>query len=133
MLRLSPHTWVAADDIARISIGTNFATATTKDGTKLVVERDNGVDIQTTVERLILKIEHATTTMRVNAEGYAVAPVARWHYPAAGEPAPHGAHVQLLTIGGKQVDGIWRDSGSFIAWAPQLKRDKELEARLKLL
>lgn len=71
-------------------------------------------------------------TPKINGEGYAVATESSWHYPAAGDLAPTGAIVQLLTKGGVQVQGIWRDSGSFIAWAPNLKRDKELERRLGL-
>lgn len=55
-----------------------------------------------------------------------------WHYPANGEPAPKGELVQLLTIGGVQVQGIWRDNGCYIAWAKNLVRDVELERRLGL-
>ena len=71
-------------------------------------------------------------TPKINGEGFAVAPEASWQYPAAGVPAPKGAIVQLLTKGGVQVQGIWRNNGYFIAWAPNLKRDKELERRLGL-
>lgn len=73
------------------------------------------------------------TDHSTNPDGVVTAPLARWHYPAAGEPAPTGAIVQLLTKGGVQVQGIWRDNGFYIAWAPQLKRDKELEERLGLI
>ncbi len=67
---------------------------------------------------------------KINPEGYAVAEESRWRYPANGEPAPSGAHVQLLTKGGKQVPGVWRDDGGYIAWAPNIKRDKKLEKEL---
>ena len=72
-------------------------------------------------------------TSKINSEGYSVADESRWRYPANNDPAPQGAHVQLLTIGRKQVPGVWRDDGGFIAWAPNIKRDKELEERLGLL
>jgi len=69
-------------------------------------------------------------TTRTNPEGYSVANESRWRYPANGEPAPHGTHVQLLTEGGKQVPGVWTSDGGFIAWAPNIKRDKALEEKL---
>jgi len=56
----------------------------------------------------------------------------RWRYPANDEPAPPGATVQLLTRGGVTVRGVWNDLGDYIAWAPMIKRDKDLEARLGL-
>lgn len=62
----------------------------------------------------------------------AVAAEARWHYPANNEPAPPGITVQLLTRGGVSVRGVWNDLGDYIAWAPMIKRDKELEERLGL-
>lgn len=57
----------------------------------------------------------------------------RWRYPANGEPAPAGSEVQLLTVGRICVTGFWTDDGRFIAWAPKIKRDKELETKLGLL
>ncbi len=71
--------------------------------------------------------------VKINAEGYATAGESRWRYPANGELAPRGANLLLLTIGRKQVEGIWSDTGGFIAWAPCIQRDKELEERLGLL
>lgn len=62
----------------------------------------------------------------------AVAAQARWYYPANGEAAPAGVTVQLLTRGGISVRGTWNDLGDYIAWAPMIKRDKELEERLGL-
>lgn len=62
----------------------------------------------------------------------AVAAEARWRYPANSEPAPPGVTVQLLTRGGVSVRGVWNDLGDYIAWAPMIKRDKELEERLGL-
>lgn len=48
------------------------------------------------------------------------------------DPAPRGVKLTLLTIGKVQVVGEWSDIGGYIAWAPLLKRDKELEERLGL-
>jgi len=53
----------------------------------------------------------------------------RWRYPANNEPAPSG-DVWLLTRGGTTCVGIWTNDGRFIAWAPKIQRDKELERRL---
>ena len=61
----------------------------------------------------------------------AVGAVARWQYPHIGEHAPAGVVVQLLTQGGVAVRGVWNDLGDYIAWAPMLKRDKEIERRLE--
>lgn len=55
----------------------------------------------------------------------------RWRYPANGEAAPSG-DVWLLTRGGTSCVGTWTSDGRFIAWAPKIQRDKELEARLGL-
>jgi len=60
----------------------------------------------------------------------AVGAVARWQYPHIGERAPDGVVVQLLTRGGVAVRGVWNDLGDYIAWAPMLKRDKEIERRM---
>jgi hypothetical protein len=49
------------------------------------------------------------------------------------DPAPRGVKLTLLTIGNIQVTGQWDDSGAYKAWAPLLKRDKELERQLGLL
>lgn len=55
----------------------------------------------------------------------------RWRYPANGEPAPSG-DVLLLTYGRTTVVGTWTNDGRYIAWAPKIQRDKELEERLGL-
>jgi hypothetical protein len=55
----------------------------------------------------------------------------RWRYPANDEPAPSG-DVLLLTVGRITVVGTWTNDGRFIAWAPKIQRDKELERRLGL-
>ena len=70
--------------------------------------------------------------VHVNTEGIAVGEEIGWRYPADGQPAPPGATVQLLTKGRTQCKGVWSDGGGFIAWAPNYKRDKELEERLGL-
>jgi len=62
----------------------------------------------------------------------AVGSVARWQYPHIGERAPDGVAVQLLTRGGVAVRGVWNDLGDYIAWAPMLRRDKDLEERIGL-
>lgn len=62
----------------------------------------------------------------------AVAAESWWRYPAAGEPAPKGTDVCLLTEGGIQVTGVWSDDGGFIAWAPKIKRNKAIEAQFGL-
>jgi hypothetical protein len=46
------------------------------------------------------------------------------------DPAPRGVKLTLLTIGKIQVTGVWTDDGSYIAWAPLLKRDKLVEDAL---
>ncbi len=71
-------------------------------------------------------------TEKINSDRYAVSDEARWRYPANGELAPTGVRVQLLTKGGVQVPGVWLDDGGFIAWAHNIKRDKDLERRLGL-
>lgn len=76
-------------------------------------------------------IPDAPADVRVS-EQVATAPTSRWHYPANGEPAPAGVTVHLLTRGRVVVRGVWNDMGDYIAWAPMLQRDKELEARLGL-
>lgn len=52
-----------------------------------------------------------------------------WNYSI---PPDKGAKVQLLTIGGIQVSGRWYgDWGdAFLAWAPNIKRNKVLERLL---
>lgn len=45
-------------------------------------------------------------------------------------PAPKGEKVALLTKGGQQVIGVWQDNGGFLAWAPLIKRDKQVEELL---
>lgn len=49
------------------------------------------------------------------------------------DPAPRGVKLTLLTIGNVQVTGEWSDDGGYKAWAPLLKRDKELERKLGIL
>lgn len=49
-----------------------------------------------------------------------------WLYPQEHKP-PAGTKIALLTRGGIQVTGEWRDDGSFIAWQYLFKRDKEKE------
>ena len=48
------------------------------------------------------------------------------------DPAPKGVKLTLLTVGNVQVTGEWME-GAFKAWAPLLRRDKELERKLGIL
>lgn len=52
-----------------------------------------------------------------------------WNYEP---PKDRGSKMQLLTIGGIQVSGRWFGEwgDAFMAWAPNIKRDKKLEALL---
>jgi|GEM_PF-5570076 len=52
-----------------------------------------------------------------------------WNYEP---PSDRGSKVQLLTIGGIQVSGRWFGEwgDAFMAWAPNIKRDKKLETLL---
>lgn len=52
-----------------------------------------------------------------------------WTY---GVPPDKGSKVQLLTIGGIQVSGRWYGNwgDAFMAWAPNIKRNKPLETQL---
>lgn len=52
-----------------------------------------------------------------------------WNYEP---PKDRGSKVQLLTIGGIQVNGRWFGEwgDAFMAWAPNIKRDKRLEQLL---
>ena len=49
-----------------------------------------------------------------------------WNY----EPAPMGASVFLLTIGGTATTGPWKNNAGYIGWNPFFKRDREKEASL---
>jgi hypothetical protein len=53
-----------------------------------------------------------------------------WHYT---EPAPRGVKLTLLTIGNIQVTGEWADNMKYKAWAPLLRRNKQLEKELGIL
>jgi hypothetical protein len=84
-----------------------------------------------TIQEYVPAIPVLTDVIKVGDQ-VAVATEARWYYPAAGDVAPLGVTVQLLTRGGVAVRGVWNDLGDYIAWAPMIKRDKDLEARLGL-
>lgn len=64
-----------------------------------------------------------------NSKEYVVSAESSWRYI---EPAPRGKKLSLLTRGGIQVTGEWKDGGDFIAWAPLIKRNHELERELGL-
>lgn len=58
-----------------------------------------------------------------------VAGDAVYRYPAAGDaPAPPGAKVLVLSVGGVCIIGPWVPGS--IAWAPLPKRDREREKRI---
>ena len=46
---------------------------------------------------------------------------------------PRGVKLSLLTKGKVQVTGVWVDDGSFIAWAPLLRRNRAKERELGIL
>lgn len=69
----------------------------------------------------------APPVMRITEQ--AVSNESHWRYPANGDIPPRGVGLCLLTIGKVQVIGDWTDDGGFIAWAPKIRRDKELEER----
>lgn len=79
------------------------------------------------IQKLVVAEEPTLTTQSV-----AVSNESHWRYPAAGDVAPTGIEVQLLTLGGRQIRGVWENSVGYIAWAPFIKRDKELEKELGL-
>jgi hypothetical protein len=55
-----------------------------------------------------------------------------YRYPAAGDPTPPGgATVQLLTPGGVNVRGTWRDNDRYLGWCPLPKRDRAKEALIQ--
>lgn len=68
------------------------------------------------------------TTLKTSEE-HATANESYWRYT---EPAPKGVKLSLLTRGRIQIAGEWIDDGSIIAWAPLIKRNKELERSLNL-
>lgn len=125
--------WVAADQVKGVQSVQNGVLVHMNDGTQHAVRCSTIGEIGPMRDALAQRINDALSPApRINPDGYATAETARWFYPAAGEMAPKGAIVQLLTEGGKQVQGIWRDSGSYIAWAPNLKRDRELEKQYNI-
>lgn len=77
-----------------------------------------------------IKLVPATETV-VHLREQVTSNEGRWRYPANGEDAPSG-DVWLLTRGGTSCVGTWTNDGRFIAWAPKIQRDKELERRLGL-
>lgn len=48
------------------------------------------------------------------------------------DPAPKGVKLTLLTLGNIQVTGVW-SKNLYKAWAPLLKRDKQMEKELGIL
>jgi hypothetical protein len=83
------------------------------------------------IQEFVPAIPVLTDVIKVGDQ-VAVSSADRWRYPLNNEPAPPGVTVQLLTRGGVVVRGQWNDLGDYIAWAPMIKRDKELEERLGL-
>ncbi len=53
-----------------------------------------------------------------------------WEYK---KPAPRGVKLSLLTIGNQQVTGDWSADGRYKAWAPLIKRNKDIERELGYL
>lgn len=129
--------WVSADQVTGVRVVGNKVIVELGTGTEYLVHCSMTGEAQPLRDKFAGEINEALKIMaaphlRINPDGYATALSARWHYPAAGELAPPGAIVQLLTMGGVQVQGIWRDNGQHIAWAPNLKRDRVLEKQLNI-
>lgn len=62
------------------------------------------------------------------AAGYAATKQVQYFYPGAGDQLPPpGAKVTLLTVGGIQVTGQWKDDGSFLGWYYLIGRDHDKE------
>jgi hypothetical protein len=60
MLRLKDTLWVAASEIAEVSMDRNFhVVVKMKSGAQHYAENDHGVDSSVTMDRLIEKINHA--------------------------------------------------------------------------
>jgi hypothetical protein len=53
-----------------------------------------------------------------------------WLDPLIVKP-PQGSQVNLLTTGGVQVEGIWKENSKFLAWSPRLKMQPWLKQRLQ--
>ena len=62
-----------------------------------------------------------------------VSGIAEWQYIGVDAEPPRGKKINLLTKGYVQVIGNYTDDGSFIAWAPLIKRNKAKEAQQKKL
>lgn len=75
------------------------------------------------------------TEQELRAQEQVTAAESYWRYPATGLPKhqPPSGEVWLLTEGRIGVPGKWSNEGGFIAWAPKIQRDKDLEKRLGLL
>ena len=59
-------------------------------------------------------------TLKANHEGVATAIHPSWYDPEVDRP-PAGVLMNLLTVGGREVEGYWREGGGFIAWSPKMK------------
>lgn len=58
--------------------------------------------------------------LKANHEGVATAVHPSWYDPEVSRP-PAGVLMNLLTVGGREVEGYWREDGGFIAWSPKMK------------
>ena len=67
----------------------------------------------------------------MTADAYVAAPAGDiyWRYT---EPAPRGVKLTLLTRGNVQVTGEWADNAGYKAWAPLIRRNKQIEKDLGL-
>ena len=59
-------------------------------------------------------------SLKANHEGVATASHPSWYDPEVDRP-PAGVLMNLLTVGGREVEGYWREGGGFIAWSPKMK------------
>lgn len=58
--------------------------------------------------------------LKANHEGVSTAVYPTWYDPEVDRP-PAGVLMNLLTVGGREVEGYWREGGGFIAWSPKMK------------
>jgi len=64
--------------------------------------------------------------MTDQAKGYAVDKNLMWKYPWEETP-PKGIKIAILTGGGIQITGDWKDNVGYLAWQRLFKRDHAKE------
>ena len=66
----------------------------------------------------------------IQPDKYVTAPVSEWRLPEE-DPPPPGQMVQLLSVYGKAVHGMWDNSGFWVAWAPFPKIPPHIKDRMR--